>query len=482
MVFNKSLKPIICPHCGYKAYPPYPQQCPNCQKIFEQHILEDNSVTDRSPNQTSHQKESNKNEKNQISNEKLQDQELLKILQTQSKKKKNLNHNYEAHPKEIFQLKTEEEINPLKNFATNIRLKSHPDMVVSGNLFKVKENNGSTKTSIKEAQQIKHAPLNLVGTKQEDHTSIDLSKEKLELGVEQEYFRYFGIITRNRQIIYNSNEHFTYLLDLAYNLEYIATSILSGTLDRMFLLSLDKEREEYCYFRTEQNLIFVLYGNIPDKKATWLMHQIYITFNDLIDSRVIDSLSKIDVYNIQTSLNKRLKYFLSEYIKLQSVFSSNELTSIDNFLRVDYFGLSFQSVGILSKLITNELPLPEFPSINSDYFESDDIQTELLEGQITAKLEAMAANCVANTNMIPEWISVKLGYQRYRFIVFSKIEEYYISLLTEGNLEYRDQILGLLKKRLNSLTSQPFVGELKAYYDQLPNIISDMKNRNNHKT
>ena len=104
------------------------------------------------------------------------------------------------------------------------------------------------------------------------------------------------------------------------------------------------------------------------------------------------------------------------------------------------------------------------------------------EAVITAKIEAIAANCVANTNMMPQWISVQLGFQRYRFIIFARTGKngsyYYISLLTEGNLAFRHKLIDTLKEKINKLTNKPFVGVLEEYYDYLPEILRFFENLN----
>lgn len=432
MIFNTNQKSIKCKSCGYIAYSPFPEKCPKCQKTMNL-IL--------------------KNEK------------IDSIKSNTKKQKKRKAQNNENH---------------VLQFAKNIRIKSNPNIIVS-DISKDKSSNPEKiemnieKPSIKQKKPLK------VKVKPKLIT-FDLDNNKIDLQVQGEYFRFFGIITEDRIKIYSSNKNYDYLLELGANLEFIATSILSGELDKMHLYSFETDIEEYCYFSSFQGNICILYGNIPDKKALWLMRQIRVIYLELLGSKNPSSLTKIDLYNLQNSLNQRLKYFLQEYLKLQSVFTSNEITSVDDFLRIDFFGLSYQSIGVLSKLVTDELDFSDLP-IDPERDEiSPEIITELKEGQITAKLEAMAANCVANTEMMPNWISVKLGFQRYRFIIFSKVEEYYISLLTEGNLEFQVEIINELKKRLNTIKSKHFVGELKPYYDLLPEIVSFIKSQNIHKT
>ncbi|MHA1745819.1 MAG: hypothetical protein ACTSWW_07455, partial [Promethearchaeota archaeon] len=151
------------------------------------------------------------------------------------------------------------------------------------------------------------------------------------------------------------------------------------------------------------------------------------------------------------------------------------LGSIDNYLRVDYFGLSFQSIGVISSLVTNELNIQGMPPVAHIDDDSDNALLELKEALITAKVEAIAANTVGNTTMMPNWISVRLSFQKYRFILFAKSHNYYISLLTEGNLEYKDAIIARLQKILDEVTQTPFIGVLADFKDITPKVIESLQ-------
>ena len=78
--------------------------------------------------------------------------------------------------------------------------------------------------------------------------------------------------------------------------------------------------------------------------------------------------------------------------------------------------------------------------------------------------------------MMPTWISVKLGFQHYRYILFSKIKTYYISLLAEGNLVLKDEILSHLHKELTDVADQPFYGDLGPFTGVSESIVQFLKN------
>jgi len=77
--------------------------------------------------------------------------------------------------------------------------------------------------------------------------------------------------------------------------------------------------------------------------------------------------------------------------------------------------------------------------------------------------------------MMPNWISVRLSFQKYRFILFAKSHNYYISLLTEGNLEYKDAIIARLQKILDEVTQTPFIGVLADFKDITPKVIESLQ-------
>ena len=66
---------------------------------------------------------------------------------------------------------------------------------------------------------------------------------------------------------------------------------------------------------------------------------------------------------------------------------------------------------------------------------------------------------------MPEWIAVRLSFQRYRYILFTKIGEYYLSLLAEGKLEMREEIIHGIKQVLGDITEKPFFGDLSPYME-----------------
>jgi len=237
-------------------------------------------------------------------------------------------------------------------------------------------------------------------------------------------------------------------------------------------------KEEICYFLAQNGFIYMIYGHIPDKKASWLLNQMKIITQELVFQKDPDNLAKLESHSISQTFQNRMKFILNEYIKLQAIFTPTQLGSIDNYIRVDYFGLSYQSIGVISSMVTNELDIQGMPPMEHlDTGDDDAVNAllELKEALITAKVEAIAANTVGNTTMMPNWISVRLSFQKYRFILFAKSHDYYISLLTEGNLEFKDVIIDRLHKILDEVTQTPFVGVLADFKDITPKVLDSLQ-------
>ncbi|UCC20700.1 MAG: hypothetical protein JSV62_05290 [Promethearchaeota archaeon] len=287
--------------------------------------------------------------------------------------------------------------------------------------------------------------------------SLDSDKIKLKKG---EYVKLMGITSTERTQLYCSNINYNYLLELANNLDFIATGILGGDLDKMLLISEKKEKEEKCQFYEKEGLIYLVYGRFPDKKGKWILEQMSNYFSELVKGKDIEELDKLDKRNIRLEFRRRTKFILDRYVQLQDVFTDQEIPYVEDSIRIDYLGLSSMSIGVISILI-GEQNL-NFDSLSE--YESPEEEKEMKESTLTAKIEAIAANTQGNTGATPRWIAVKLGFQKYRFLTFKKYQnDYFLSLLSEGNLEKIEQIEKLLDHDIGRITSTVFSGNLKPF-------------------
>lgn len=284
-----------------------------------------------------------------------------------------------------------------------------------------------------------------------------IEKEKIELK-KGEYIKLIGITSVDRTDLFCSNKRLEYLLELTNNLNFIATGILGGELDKMLLISED-DAEEKCQWYIKNNLIYMLYGIFPDKKGKWLLEQMSNHFSEVLQHKDIDKLEKVDKYLIESEFKGRLKYLIKEYLKMQEVFTDDDISYIEDKIRIDYTGLSSKSIGVISLLLGDELNV-ESPGT----FDNPEEETEMKESMLTAKIEAIAANTQGNTGATPRWIAVKLGFQHYRFLTFKKFQnDFFLYFLSEGNLEKIKIIEDQLMPYINHVADKPFTGNLRPF-------------------
>ncbi len=288
-----------------------------------------------------------------------------------------------------------------------------------------------------------------------------------------EYIKLLGITSTDRTQLFCSNDNLKYLLELTNNLDLIATGVLGGELDKMHLITEEENIEEKCQFFVKNEIIYLVYGRFPDKKGKWLLEQMSNNYAEITRGKDVNKLDKLEMYQIELEFKKRAKFILSEYLKLQKVFSDQEIPYVEDTIRIDYLGLSSMSIGVISLLLGDEL----VTELQME-FESPEEAREMKESMITARMEAIAANTQGNTGAIPRWIAVKLGFQKYRFITFKKYQnDYFLSLLSEGNLGKVEQVEKLLENKIKEATKTSFSGNLKPFNKLRVNLEHKFKKR-----
>ncbi|MFX1375826.1 MAG: hypothetical protein ACFFA0_08445 [Promethearchaeota archaeon] len=306
----------------------------------------------------------------------------------------------------------------------------------------------------------------------EKSLKISLESEKIQLK-KGEYIKLLGITSIERTQLYCSNNDLRYLLELTNNLDFIATGVLGGVLDKMRLISIEENTEEKCQFYVKNNIIYIVYGKFPDKKGKWLLEQMSNNFSELIRDKEVDNLDKLELYQIEKEFKRRTKFILTEYLKLQEVFSDQEIPYVEDTIRIDYLGLSSMSIGVISLLIGHDLNI----ELQID-IDNPEEEKEMRESMLTARIEAIAANTQGNTGAFPRWISVKLGFQKYRFLTFKKCQnDYFLSLLSEGNLGKIQQVEELLDPIISKVTQTAFSGNLKPFNKLKSSLEEDLIKR-----
>ncbi len=347
-----------------------------------------------------------------------------------------------------------------KFIATLFDLTKETDERYQPKEFKAKKTTLSSKLGTK--VRVKEQPLTI---------NLDSDKIKLKKG---EYVKLMGVTSTERTHLYCSNPNYDYLIELTNNLDFIATGVLEGVLDQMLLISEKKEKEEKCQFYEKNNIIYLVYGRFPDKKGKWILEQMSNHFSELVQNRNPDELDKFEKYKIEIEFKRRTKFILQQYVRLQEIFTDKKIPYVEDSIRIDYLGLSSMSIGVISLLLGEDNlkfdPLGEF--------ENPDEEKEMKESMLTARIEAIAANTQGNTGATPRWIAVKLGFQKYRFLTFKKYQnDYFLSMLSEGNLEKIEQVEKLLDPHIVDITSNAFSGNLKPFNELKTGLIQKFSNR-----
>ena len=71
-------------------------------------------------------------------------------------------------------------------------------------------------------------------------------------------------------------------------------------------------------------------------------------FSEVVRNKDVNNLSKIEKYEIEKKFQGNLIFIFKEYLQLQDVFSDQEIPYIEDWIRVDYIGLSSMSIGVIS--------------------------------------------------------------------------------------------------------------------------------------
>ena len=340
-----------------------------------------------------------------------------------------------------------------------LELTSKEEIKLQPKQFEKKSTTLSSK--LKGKVKLKDKPLDI---------SLDSDKIELEKG---EYIKLLGVTSVERTQLYCSNEKLIYLLELTNNLDSIATSILGGELDKMLLIEAETDEVEKCQFFEKDKIIYLVYGRFPDKKGKWILEQMAKNYSELVTGKDADKLDKFEKYQIETEFKRRTKFILNEYLKMQEVFTDQEIPYVEDSVRIDYLGLSSMSIGVISLLLGDKLEI-KFPGETR----SPEEEKEMIESMLTAKIEAIAANTQGNTGAVPRWIAVKLGFQNYRFLTFKKYQnDYFLYLLSEGNLEKIQLVEDLIDPKISEVTNKIFSGNLKPFNELKIILEKDFNNR-----
>lgn len=368
---------------------------------------------------------------------------------------------------------------PIPERCPNCKTPFPKELEVAASFYDDKDKKGATQFKI-ETQKPSELVSGIKVKKKTVVEKVDLDSKIIYIKGTEEFIKMIGIVTLSREPLFLFNEDFSYFLELGCNLQDIASSILHGELDRMTFQDISDDFipgetisnrkiniDEKMTFAKDDNCIYMMFGKFPDKKAHWALNQFKNHTREVTRNMDLSDPDDLDIYKIKMELRKKISASLQELVKLQTTFTDTAIPSTTDKMMVDYIGLSYQSIGVFSKILTKNIVIEDIILNNTgDGTEN----SELIESLISAKLEAIAANTVANTKLMPYWISVKVGFDHYRFIIFAEINEYYLQILSEGNPNRIDDLATWLKSLAHPYTDEPFTGNIGKFKDLLKEI------------
>ena len=334
----------------------------------------------------------------------------------------------------------------------------------SANIFEVLNNSRNQHTNI-EPRQFEPRQQTASSTV----SGVRVREEHSGAMTAEDYINFFGITSKEKTPLYSSNEEYSDFLELTNNLDNIATSILGGILNKMELVS-ENNRIEKCLFYERNNIIYILIGDFSDKKGTFILQNMALTYEGLVRDKDINNLELVEKSEIDMKFRGFLNY-IRIYLDTHNPLTNREIPCLDNWIQVDYVGLSAKTTGVISLLLDDENKLnikgPAEPN-------NQVIEIEMKEDILTAKIEAIATYVQGMTVAYPRWIAVKIGYQKYRFLTFKKYpNDFLLSCLSEGNLEKIEKVELCLDPLLLNYVKVLFNGDLKSF-NELKAILKNL--------
>lgn len=292
----------------------------------------------------------------------------------------------------------------------------------------------------------------------EDHSILPMN----------EYIDFYGITSKERTPLFASNDKYTYLLDLTNNLDDIATSFLSGDLDRILLIP-EKGSGKKCLYFEKNQIIYFIRGILSDRKGDWILKEMARAYEGLVGNGDINNLGKIEKSKIDIKFQGFPNYI--QKLGRLDVLTNDEIPYVDQWIRIDYVGLSSVSRGIISLLLDDNETLKI--EISKAIIEPQK-KIEMKEDILTAKIQAINVHTIAISDAYPRWVTVKVGFQKYRYLTFKKcFNDFFLYFLSEGNLHkiltVESQIEALLQEKIQT----PFNGDLRPF-NELKAEIKEM--------
>lgn len=321
--------------------------------------------------------------------------------------------------------------------------------------------------------------------KKKKATAKSLDADRIDLKGGNEYVKFCGIITVDRSLLFESNKKLFYLLELTANLDYIATFLLGGDLEKIIVETENSETEK-CLFLKENDLIYVVYGNFPDKKGKWILEQMAKYFSDLVQGKAVNKLKKFDKYDIEKKFKGYLTSIFKENVNFQGI-ADQEIADVEDWIRINYVRLTNNFIRIISILLDDEEVLNVFekekPNAKRPYlrvlFEDQPKEIEVKESVLGVNIESFMWNMLSHMGIFLRSVIFNVGFQHNRFLTFRKYKNgFFLFCLYEGNLEKLGEIEDELKILLEPVIGVPFSGHSKKTDKLKVEIVKYIKEKN----
>lgn len=321
--------------------------------------------------------------------------------------------------------------------------------------------------------------------KKKKATAKSLDADRIYLKGGNEYVKFCGIITVDRAPLFMSNRKLSYLLELTANLDYFATFISGGDLEKLLFESENGETEK-CLFLEQNDLIYVIYGDFPDKKGKWILEQMAKYFSVLVQGKAVNKLKKFDKYDIEKKFKGYLTSIFKENVKFQDI-TDQEIADVEDLIRIKYVRFTNNFIRIISILLDDEEVLNVFekekPNAKGPYlkwlFEFHTNEKEKKESVLGVDIESFMWNMLSNTGIFLRSVIFNVGFQHNRFLTFRKYKNgYFLFCLYEGNLGKLGEMEDELEILLEPVIGVPFSGHSKKTDKLKVEIVKYIKEKN----
>jgi hypothetical protein len=315
------------------------------------------------------------------------------------------------------------------------------------------------------------------------HDARQIVHEMTPLGPDGAYFKMMGAINvQTREIVFCSNDEYQFMLELGTNALEIANSILDGTLERILLeppgdqqLTGSRAHDEprpFAYeealFQAQDDILFCIYG-VFFKRPAMLLSELKRLILDVLKGQTTGEISDMDRHELDRRKDGIVDYIVRQYHNdVDSTVHVAAVPTMETLVTLHYVGLSYKSIGTMALLITkagdDALPIKNV-EFGADAAK-DGTREELVESLISAKIEAIATNTLANTGAFPRYIITRIGFDRYRVIEFRELRnEYCLQILATGNMDILEEAISqvILPEVDAAISDEPFNGALEPF-------------------